>query len=146
MSVDSAAATPAAGRPADFSTAYKIYALTLLVLVYVSNYGNRVLMSILMPSVQKEFAINDLQLGLLGGTMFAIFYATLGIPIAIYADRGNRKMVIVAATALWSLMTALCGTAQNFWQLAVMRVGVGVGEAGSGPSSHSIIADLFSLK
>jgi predicted MFS family arabinose efflux permease len=78
--------------------------------------------------------------------MFAVFYAILGIPIAIYADRGNRKLVIVAATAVWSVMTALCGATMNFWQLAAARIGVGVGEAGSGPASHSIISDLFSLK
>jgi predicted MFS family arabinose efflux permease len=145
MTVDSAAIPPAAASPA-FSTSYKVYALALLVLVYISNYADRVLLSILLPAIKAEFRLSDFELGLLSGTMFAIFYATLGIPIAIYADRGNRKMVIVAATTLWSVMTALCGLATNFWQLAVTRIGVGVGEAGSGPSSHSIIADLFSLK
>lgn len=146
MSVDSAAVAPATARAGEFTTPYKAYALALLVLVYVSNYADRVLMSILMPAIKAEFALTDFQLGLLGGTMFAIFYATLGIPIAIYADRGNRKLVIVTATAVWSLMTALCGAAMNFWQLAITRIGVGVGEAGSGPSSHSIISDLFPLK
>jgi predicted MFS family arabinose efflux permease len=105
-----------------------------------------VLLAILMPAIKKEFVLTDLELGLLSGTMFALFYATLGIPIAMYADRGNRKLVIVAATTVWSAMTALCGATQNFWQLALTRIGVGVGEAGSGPPSHSIIADLFTLK
>jgi predicted MFS family arabinose efflux permease len=146
MSVDSAAVASAPARPGDLSTPYKMYALALLVLVYVSNYADRVLMAILMPAIKAEFALSDFQLGLLGATMFAIFYATLGIPIAMYADRGNRKLVIVAATAVWSVMTALCGAATNFWQLALARIGVGVGEAGSGPSSHSIISDLFPLK
>lgn len=147
MSGETIAISPApAARAGDFSTSYKIYALALLVLVYVSNYADRVLLSILMPAIKAEFGLNDLQLGLMSGTMFAIFYATLAIPIAMYADRGNRKLVIVAATAVWSLMTALCGAAQSFWQLAATRIGVGAGEAGSGPSSHSVIADLFSLK
>lgn len=146
MTAESAVLPRAPVRPGELSTSYKIYALGLLVLVYVSNYADRVLLSILMPAIQKEFVLSDLQLGLLGGTMFAIFYATLGIPIAIYADRGNRKLVIVAATAVWSAMTALCGATINFWQLAAARIGVGVGEAGSGPASHSIISDLFSLK
>ena len=75
-----------------------------------------------------------------------VFYATLGIPIAIYADRGNRKAVIVAATAMWSIMTAVCGLAQNFFQLVLARIGVGIGEAGSNPPSHSIISDLFTIK
>jgi|CXWL01.1.fsa_nt_gi predicted MFS family arabinose efflux permease len=146
MSGESVAISPAPAQPGELSTTYKYYALALLVLIYVSNYADRVLMSILMPAIKVEFALNDLQLGLLGGTMFAIFYATLALPIALYADRGNRKLVIVASTAVWSLMTALCGGAMNFWQLAITRIGVGVGEAGSGPSSHSIISDLFPLK
>lgn len=146
MSGESAAISPASAQANDLSTTYKIYALLLLVLVYVSNYTDRVLLGILLPAIKAEFALNDLQLGFLHGTVFAIFYATLGIPIAMYADRGNRKLVIVGATAVWSLMTAVCGAAQNFWQLAIARVGVGVGEAGSGPPSHSIIADLFSIK
>ncbi len=146
MSGDSVAISPVSAQPGELSTAYKNYALALLVLVYVSNYADRVLMGILLPSIKQEFDLNYLQLGLLNGTVFALFYATLGIPIALYADRGNRKLVIVAATAVWSLMTAFCGAAQSFVQLVITRVGVGVGEAGSGPPSHSIIADLFPLK
>ena len=146
MSADSAAVTAAPAQAGDLSTNYKIYALGLLVLVYISNYADRILLGILLPAIKAEFSLTDFELGFLHGTAFAIFYATLGVPIAMYADRGNRKLVIVAATATWSLMTALCGTAQNFWQLVAARVGVGVGEAGSNPPSHSIISDLFSLK
>jgi predicted MFS family arabinose efflux permease len=100
----------------------------------------------LLPAIKAEFSLTDTELGFLHGTAFAIFYATLGVPIAIYADRGNRKLVIVAATAMWSAMTALCGMAQSYWQLVFARIGVGVGEAGSNPPSHSIISDLFTLK
>jgi predicted MFS family arabinose efflux permease len=146
MTAESTTVAPASPAATDFSINYKIYALALLVLIYVSNYADRVLLGILLPAIKAEFALNDLQLGFLNGTVFAIFYATLGIPIALYADRGNRKLVIVAATSMWSVMTALCGAAQNFWQLALFRIGVGVGEAGSGPPSHSIISDLFSIK
>lgn len=146
MSAGTDAISTAAARPAELSTGYKIYALLLLLLVYVSNYTDRVLLGVLLPAIQKEFDLTYIQLGLLHGTMFSLFYATLGIPIAMYADRGNRKGVIVAATAIWSVMTALCAATMNFWQLAFARMGVGVGEAGSGPPSHSIIADLFPLK
>jgi predicted MFS family arabinose efflux permease len=146
MTADTAALPAAPAQPGELSTNYKIYALGLLVLVYISNYADRILLGILLPAIKAEFALTDLQLGFLHGTAFAIFYATLGVPIALYADRGNRKMVIVIATATWSVMTALCGVAQNFWQLVLARIGVGVGEAGSNPPSHSIISDLFTLK
>jgi predicted MFS family arabinose efflux permease len=146
MSADVGAVPGTAGRPGDLSTAYKVYALGLLVLVYVSNYADRILLGILLPAIKAEFQLSDTELGFLHGTAFAIFYATLGIPIALYADRGNRKLVIVASTVMWSVMTALCGLAQNFWQLVAARIGVGVGEAGSNPPSHSIISDLFTLK
>ena len=146
MSAESAAAPTAAARTGDLSTPYKIYVLALLVLVYISNYDERILLGILLPAIKAEFGLTDTELGFLHGTSFAIFYATLGVPIAIYADRGNRKLVIVAATATWSAMTALCGMAQSYWQLVAARIGVGVGEAGSNPPSHSIISDLFTLK
>ncbi len=144
MSADSAAATLAPAR--DMGTIDRVYILALLLLVYISNYADRILLGILLPAIKGEFHLTDLQLGFLHGTAFAIFYATLGIPIAIYADRGNRKAVIVAATAIWSVMTAVCGLAQNFVQLVIARIGVGVGEAGSNPPSHSIISDLFTIK
>ena len=79
----------------------------------------------------------------LSGIAFALFYATLGIPIAIFADRSNRRNIIAWSIAIWSVMTAMCGLAQNFWQLAIARIGVGVGEAGSSPPSHSMLADLY---
>jgi len=146
MTADSATAVQVPPRTDDFSTAYKIYALALLVLVYVSSYTDRVLLTVLLPDIKAEFSLSDFELGLLSGTAFALFYATLGVPIAMLADRGNRKLVIVASVAVWSVMTAMCGVVQSFVQLAVARVGVGVGEAGSSPPSHAIISDLFSLK
>lgn len=144
MSADSAT-LPRAQETA-YSTNYKVYILIVLLLVYITNYADRMLLGILQEAIKAEFQLSDSALGFLSGTMFAIFYATLGIPIAIYADRANRVYVIAGATALWSLMTAACGFAQNYWQLVAARIGVGIGEAGSNPPSHSIISDLFSIK
>jgi predicted MFS family arabinose efflux permease len=146
MSLESAAVAPVSKPAEDLSTAYKIYALCLLVLVYISNYTDRVLLTVLMPAIKAEFSLSDFELGLLSGTAFALFYAILGVPIAVLADRSSRKLVIVGSVAIWSLMTAACGAAQSFTQLLLARVGVGVGEAGSNPPSHAIIADMFSLK
>lgn len=146
MSVESAAVGRVASEAEEFSTGYKVYVLLLLLLVYISNYTDRVLLTVLMPAIKAEFALSDLELGFLSGTAFALFYAVMGLPIAMLADRGNRKAVIVWSVAIWSVMTALCGYAQNFIQLALARVGVGVGEAGSNPPSHAIIADLFGVK
>lgn len=144
MSATSATNSPApAAQLSDFEKAYVLF---LLLLVYISNYADRILLGILLPYIKAEFNLTDTQLGFLHGTAFAIFYATLGVPIAIYADRGNRKFVIVAATTIWSAMTYVCGTAQSYWQLVFARIGVGIGEAGSNPPSHSIISDLFTLK
>lgn len=146
MSASSATGSTAPTKADSLTSFDKAYVLALLLLVYISNYADRILLGILLPAIKAEFQLNDTQLGFLHGTAFAIFYATLGVPIAIYADRGNRKLVIVASTAMWSIMTYLCGKATDFWQLVMFRVGVGVGEAGSNPPSHSIISDLFPIK
>ncbi|MFM9864997.1 MAG: spinster family MFS transporter [Micropepsaceae bacterium] len=138
--------TAAPSQAQDFSTAYKIYVLLLLLAVYISNYADRMILSVLMPAIKAEFQVSDTAMGFLAGTAFAIFYATLGVPIAIWADRGNRKNIISIAVTIWSAMTALCGLASNFWLFALARVGVGVGEAGGSPPSHSIISDLFGPK
>lgn len=126
-----------------FSPAYRNYVLFLLLAVYTSNYIDRQILAGLLEPIKEEFQLRDATLGLLTGGVFALFYATLGIPFAMWADRGNRRNIITLALTIWSGMTALCGTAGNIWQLFIFRVGVGVGEAGSSPPSHSIIADLF---
>ena len=101
------------------------------------------MIAVLLPAIKTDLGLTDFQSGLITGLFFTIFYATLGIPIARLADRRSRRVIISAALAVWSFMTAMCGLAQNFVQLAIARVMVGVGEAGCSPPSHSLIADLF---
>ena len=119
------------------------WTLGLLTLVYFFSFMDRYILSILLEQIKADLTLTDTQLGLLSGFAFALFYATLGIPVAWLADRASRRNIIAVALALWSAMTALCGTATNFTQLLLYRIGVGVGEAGSSPPSHSIIADLY---
>ena len=115
----------------------------ILVLAYTSSHVDRNIVGILIEPLKADLLLSDTQLGFLSGIAFALFYATLGIPIAIFADRSNRRNIIAWSIAIWSAMTAVCGLAQNFWQLAIARIGVGIGEAGSSPPSHSMIADLY---
>jgi MFS family permease len=114
-----------------------------LLAAYTLSYLDRQIVGVLLEPIKSEFALSDTQLGFLSGTAFALFYATLGIPVAWLADRGNRKRIIMWSLGIWSVMTAVCGFAQSFAQLAIARIGVGIGEAGSSPPSHSIIADLY---
>ena len=122
------------------------YALAILTLVYVSSFIDRQIMSILVPPIKAEFNASDLEMGVLGGFAFAIFYATLGLPLAMISDRTNRRNIVALSITVWSAMTALGGIAQNYTQLLLSRIGVGVGEAGSGPASHSMIADMYPLE
>ena len=117
--------------------------LFLLTLAYFFSYMDRQILAILQEDIRRELLLSDTQLGLLAGFAFAIFYATLGLPVARWADRGNRVTIITIALTVWSAMTAVCGLAQNFVQLLLARIGVGIGEAGSSPPSHSMIADLY---
>lgn len=122
---------------------YRWYAVGVLTAVYASSQVDRQIMAILLEPIKIELGASDTQMDFLVGLTFAIFYATLGMPIAMLADRTNRRNIITAAISIWSAMTVLCGYAASFFQLALARIGVGVGEAGSTPPSHSIIADLF---
>ncbi len=117
--------------------------LFALLLVYILNFLDRQIINILAEPMKGELGLSDTQLGLLAGPAFAVFYAVLGIPIARYADNAktNRVWLISVCLAVWSGMTAICGFAQNFAQLALARIGVGVGEAGCTPAAHSLIAD-----
>ena len=117
--------------------------LALLMLAYTLSICDRMILSILFPDIKAEFGLSDAQLGLLGGISFALFYATMGLPIARLSDQYSRKRIIIASLIIFSLMTALGGMATGFITLLVFRIGVGIGEAGVNPASHSIIADYF---
>lgn len=120
--------------------------LLVLFLISTSNYVDRNIIGVLLEPIKAEFGVSDTMLGLLSGLSFAIFYATLGLPIASWADRGDRRLIITISIGVWSLMTALCGLAQNFWQLALVRVGVGAGEAGAIPPAQSLLAEYFATE
>src|SRR5262245_5555782 len=116
---------------------YWYYVLLVLTLCYVANVIDRSqVLAASLQSIKREFGATDFALGMLSGLPFALFYSTLGIPIAAWADRSSRRGVLAIAVALWSGMTALCGAAVNFGMLFVARIGTAVGEAGGSPPSH----------
>ena len=115
--------------------------LWILLIVYIFNFIDRQIVNILAEPIRLELGLSDTQIGLMTGLAFALFYTILGLPIARFSDRSttNRPWLIGGALAIWSAMTALCGLAQNFIQLLLARIGVGVGEAGCTPPAHSLI-------
>lgn len=125
------------------SASYRAYVMFILVVVYTFNFIDRQIIGILAVPIKADLALTDTQLGLMGGLAFALFYTALGIPIAMLADRSNRIWIMAIALTLWSAMTAICGTVQNFWQLFLARLGVGVGEAGGVAPAYSLISDYF---
>jgi MFS family permease len=122
---------------------YRIYVLALLIVVYTFNFLDRQILAILATPIKKEFGISDGVFGLISGAGFAVVYSTMAVPIAVFADRRSRSWVITIALTAWSAFTALCGTAQNAFQIALYRTGVGFGEAGGVAPSYSMIADYF---
>ena len=117
--------------------------LAVLFLVYVFNFIDRQILSILIDPIKEELGVSDTAMGFLTGFAFAIFYTVAGIPIARLADRGVRRSIIAVGLTVWSVMTALCGFVGSFAQLAAARIGVGVGEAACSPPAHSLISDYF---
>jgi len=122
---------------------YKNYLLILLTLVGVSNFLDRQILALALESIKHDFDLSDVQLGFLSGFAFALFYALAGVPIARWADRGNRNIIVSVTAGLWGIMLLLCGLVGNFTQLLLVRVGVAVGEAGCVPPAQSLIADYF---
>jgi len=122
---------------------YSWYALAVLVIVYVINFVDRQLLTILAVDIKHDLGISDAQFGFLYGTAFGVFYALFGIPLGKLADRAMRTRLLATGLALWSVMTALSGLSRGFWQLGTARIGVGVGEATAGPCSYSLLADYF---
>ncbi len=122
---------------------YRTFALVLLTIVYGFNFIDRQIMGILAPFIQEDLNLTNTQLGLLIGFAFAVFYTVTAIPIAWLADRFSRVNILAIALATWSGFTALTGLANNFVQIGLARMGVGIGEAGGSPPSHSIISDMY---
>ncbi|WP_353217601.1 MFS transporter [Sandarakinorhabdus sp.] len=130
-------AVPPVGGP------YAWYVLALLVLVYVMNFIDRQILSILAEDIKRDLGLTDAELGFLYGTAFAVFYALFGVPIGRLADNWVRTRLLTLGLTLWSGMTALSGLSSSFGQLSLARIGVGVGEATAGPSAYSMISDWF---
>jgi len=128
---------------AGVSRSYRNYVLFILTLVYAFNFIDRQIIGILSPFIKADLGLDDAQLGWLKGIYFALLYTVMGIPIAWLADRYSRVNIIAISLTLWSGFTAASGLAANYMQLAIARIGVGIGEAGGSPPSHSIISDLF---
>jgi MFS family permease len=143
---EATAAAPSDDRKAEAAAgmdSYKWYVLAALTLVYTFNFVDRQIIGIVSPAIKEDLGLSDSMLGLLKGLAFAVLYTMLGIPIAWLADRWNRVNIVTISLAVWSAFTALSGFAQTAAQLALARVGVGIGEAGGSPPSHSIISDYF---
>lgn len=130
------------GKP-EFSHGYRRWLIFVLLLVSIFNFADRAILAVLAQPIKEDLKLTDTDLGLLQGIGFAIFYAFLGIPLGMLADRMNRKGLIAICVALWSAMTVACGFAANFLTLLLGRVGVGIGEAGVQPALSSLLADHF---
>jgi MFS family permease len=125
------------------SNGYRNFVLVLLTLVYGFNFIDRQIVGILAPFIQKDLGLTNTEMGFLTGLLFAALYTVVAIPIAWLADRYSRVNILTIALATWSGFTALFGLAGNFFQIGLARMGVGIGEAGGSPASHSIISDLY---
>ena len=125
------------------SPSYRHYVLILLMLVYTLNFIDRTLIAVVAQPIIESFQLTDAQWGLLYGPPFAIFYAVMGLPIALWADRSNRVHILSLCIVVWSIMTALCGLAIGFFTLLLFRIGVAIGEAGCTPPANSLIGDYF---
>jgi MFS family permease len=123
------------------SKGYVRYAMVVLLIIYIFNFLDRQIVNILGADIKAELKIGDKEFGALAGTAFAFLYTFMGIPIARLAERRNRPIIMSTSLAIWSGFTALCGLATGFWQFALARVGVGIGEAGGTPPAHSLITD-----
>lgn len=129
--------------PGDVPAWYPSYALSVLVVVYVLNFLDRQILSILNEHIKADLDLTDAQMGFLFGTAFAVFYALFGIPLGRLADVWVRRSLISLGLAFWSAMTALSGLSQNFAQIATARIGVGIGEASASPAAYSLLSDWF---
>ncbi len=146
MSLDTGPPGPEPGQAhpsAAYSPRRRAFMLFVLFLVSTSSYLDRNMLSVALEPIKAEFHTSDSMLGLLSGASFALLYVTLGIPVARWADRGDRKLIITGALAIWSAMTVVCGLTASFLQLVLARIGVGAGEAGAMAPAQSLLADYF---
>ncbi len=134
---------PASAATSEPSTARRYYLLALLTLLNLLLILDKIVLTILIEPIRAEFGLTDSQLGAIMGLVYAIFMGAAGIPLGLLADRVNRRNLAAICVSAWSAMTLLCAAAQNMWHLVLARIGVGVGEAGGGPTAVSMIADTF---
>ena len=125
------------------SSGYAWYVVVVLYLAYTLSFVDRQIIAFLIDPIKQDFQITEVQFGLLHGLAFTLFYTIMGIPLGWLADRANRRNLMTIGIGAWSLMTAMCGVANNYWQLFLARIGVGVGEAALGPAAYSTISDSF---
>ena len=135
--------SPEDTAPQPVSPARANYVLGVLFFVIMLNFLDRQIISILAEPIKQEMGLSDKQIGLMSGLSFALFYTTLMVPVAALADKWNRSKIIAIAISFWSVMTMVCGLAQNFTQMFLARIGVGVGESACSPASHSLITEYF---
>ncbi len=122
---------------------YAWYVVFVLTGMYMFSFVDRQILSLLVPSIKKDLGVSDTQVGLLQGLSFALFYTFMGIPLGRLVDTCNRRNLVAVCIVVWSVFTSLCSTAKSFFSLFLVRIGVGVGEAGLGPSAYSLISDYF---
>jgi len=125
------------------SLAYPWFVVAILMVAYVFSFVDRQILNLLVGPIRRDLGISDTQMSLLMGFSFAVFYTVMGIPLGKLADSKSRRGLIAIGVVVWSVMTALCGTARQYWQLLIARIGVGVGEAALSPAAYSMIADYF---
>ncbi len=129
-----------AGKP---GLRYAWYVVLVLTGMYMFSFVDRQILSLLVPSIKRDLGVSDSQIGMLQGLSFALFYTFMGIPLGRIADSCNRRNLIAVSVFIWSIFTSLCSTARSFFSLFLVRIGVGIGEAGLGPSAYSLISDYF---
>ena len=134
---------PPPGMSLPMPVSYRRYALGLMVAIYAINFLDRQIVTLLIEPIKKDLQLTDFEVGAMGGLWFALLYTFLGIPIARYADKGDRPLILSISLAIWSGFTVVAGFAVNFLMLAISRMGVGIGEAGCTPTAHSLISDYF---
>ena len=139
-------ASPSQTTPSKQDSLASHYALGVLLLAYILSFIDRNIMALLVGPIREDFNISDFQFSLLHGLAFTLFYIVLGLPIGWLADRISRKLIISSGILFWSVMTSLCGLANNFQSLFLARIGVGVGEASLSPATYSLLSDLYSEK